>query len=540
MLRGYLDRATRHHISGWAVDEDRPDVPLYVVISNNGELLIRVLANRNREDLERVLGSGRHGFDIYLPGLCALRRHVISARIEGADADLQDSPMIIEPSLGFDAEAEASIKRQIAAADLPALNHIAGFFAEQIENILNYRAGLQSHEVLRHFRWRWFKHRGAPVANRAPDVPRRALIIDSRQPEYSGAVDGESAASLAQSLHRLGYEVTFVPVDLHPPESALAGLLGQAGVQFHYLPYTASVEEVLRRQQGTFDVVIVHRLTNAIRYIPIVRHYCSNARIIFSRPATFELFDDQTGRIGLRREFAEAVERHRVAELFAISQVDDVFTPSEADADALRLAMPEARVYVVPWTVALRPTVIPFERRHGVAFLGFEAPLRHQGTRSMIETVMKEVWAVHPEIHCIVRDESDLDLRGVLDNRVVTVGPDVTPSDLFDRVRLTVVPAVGHLAQRNVAESLGSGVPCVAPLQVLHDMGLPIEASFADMDTLPALAKPVIILHEDAQRNRQAAELGLDFIDLRHSERSVDAIVHDILKTRQYSAKKLG
>lgn len=530
MLRGYLDQATRQHVRGWAFDEAQPDVPVHVVVSVNGEVLARVLANRQRDDVEALHGSGRHGFDIYLPGLCALRRHRITARIEGCDEDLMYSPIIVEPADSFDAEVAASLGRLIAGADLATLDRAATVLAEHIEGILDQRAALQSHEVLRHFRHRWFRHRGASPPDRAPDPPARALIIDSTRPDTNDN-DSKTIESYALSLRRLGYDVTFVPADLSRP--AADDVLDRAGVQFHYRPYTASAEEVLRRQQGAFDVLLVHRLVNAVRYIPLARHHCPNARIVYSRPATADPLppggSTGVGRVG----FAEAMARHRRAELATASQADAVVTSCNPVAERLRSALPEAGVHVVPWSMPVRPTMVSFERRHGVAVLGLTDSLHNPGVRWLIDTVAAAVWSRDPDIECLIRDGAAPELPDGLDGRIARIGPDVTASDLFDRVRLTLVVSSEPAAHRRVAESLAAGVPCIAPADVLRDLAAPPPLFFCDTSNMLELAQAILALHSDVSANLEARKHGLDLIDSNHSAESTDSAMRELLQRRR-------
>ncbi|HTP91199.1 MAG TPA: Hint domain-containing protein [Xanthobacteraceae bacterium] len=62
-LRGFVDLISADSITGWAQDQVHLEAPVCLDIFAEGRLIGQVLANRYREDLERVgLGSGRHGF----------------------------------------------------------------------------------------------------------------------------------------------------------------------------------------------------------------------------------------------------------------------------------------------------------------------------------------------------------------------------------------------------------------------------------------------------------------------------------------------
>jgi hypothetical protein len=67
-LRGYVDRAGPDIVAGWAQSETHPEVPISLDIVVDGERVLRVLANRYRDDLRRAgLGSGKHSFEVRLP-----------------------------------------------------------------------------------------------------------------------------------------------------------------------------------------------------------------------------------------------------------------------------------------------------------------------------------------------------------------------------------------------------------------------------------------------------------------------------------------
>ena len=88
-LRGQLDLAMRDRIAGWAQDGAAPEAPVALQLLDNGMPITRVLANLARADLaDAGIGSGRHGFDIIIPGgLSPLARHVIQVRREADGAE---------------------------------------------------------------------------------------------------------------------------------------------------------------------------------------------------------------------------------------------------------------------------------------------------------------------------------------------------------------------------------------------------------------------------------------------------------------------
>src|SRR5579862_2656034 len=111
MLRSYLDRADRHGVAGWAHDDTQPDVPLSLLILDNEELVARVLANRYRADLEAAgIGNGRHAFELdFQDPSSPDERHVIRVCREADGADIERSPVVLQPRQPSDLAAQQQL-----------------------------------------------------------------------------------------------------------------------------------------------------------------------------------------------------------------------------------------------------------------------------------------------------------------------------------------------------------------------------------------------------------------------------------------------
>ncbi|MGN6367159.1 MAG: hypothetical protein ACTHN5_02750 [Phycisphaerae bacterium] len=82
---GSLDVANATHVSGWAYDPDFPTTAITVLLEVDGVVKSQVVASNTRADLQSLLGSTNHGYDISLASLnLASGSHSIS--IKGVDA----------------------------------------------------------------------------------------------------------------------------------------------------------------------------------------------------------------------------------------------------------------------------------------------------------------------------------------------------------------------------------------------------------------------------------------------------------------------
>ena len=69
MLRGHVDRLTRTGVTGWAADDDCPNVVLEVSVFVNGKKIAQIVCNLPRSDLGKlgIFGDGAHGFRFEFP-----------------------------------------------------------------------------------------------------------------------------------------------------------------------------------------------------------------------------------------------------------------------------------------------------------------------------------------------------------------------------------------------------------------------------------------------------------------------------------------
>ena len=97
-LLGSLDQVARDRIIGWARNAGAPNIPVRLLVLDDGVVIARIVADQHRPDLAQAgLGSGRHGFELTVPGgLSPLVRHVIAVQREADGQDLPRSPWIQE------------------------------------------------------------------------------------------------------------------------------------------------------------------------------------------------------------------------------------------------------------------------------------------------------------------------------------------------------------------------------------------------------------------------------------------------------------
>jgi glycosyltransferase involved in cell wall biosynthesis len=350
-------------------------------------------------------------------------------------------------------------------------------------------------------------------ASRRPKNLCRALVIDDRMPDAARDAGSNAILGHMRALIALGYQVEFVATQQIVDDAAPSSLPphGFEAVHWHQAPAVATVEEVLRRNAGAYDLIYLHRLSNASAYAGLARHWCPRAHVVYS---VADLHHVRLARQAQVQGLPNLLARARAvkqSELLAVHSVDAVITHSRAEAAYLAREAPGTRVHVVGWPVEVGARNVEFARRSGVAFIGSPG---HDPNRDavqwLIDEIMPRVWARDPALMCeIIGADWPAIFPDALDHRIWLAGrvPDLTT--VFDRVRLTVAPLrFGAGIKGKVLESFAADVPCV--MTSVAAEGLPLTPGVRQLvaDKPEQIAELICLLHADAEANSEAAQAG--------------------------------
>jgi hypothetical protein len=532
--RGQVEIATRLRLEGWAWDERAPDAPVALVILVNGDVIARVLANRYRKDLLQAgIGDGRHAFALHIPGgLSPSSRHVIQVLGEGDGCEMPGSPWVIEAAASFDAALEHAVAAALAALSAPEQRARAlHFLAVQSELLLQQSADADSGreaslvERQRERRLGRARHAGELEVPVGTSSRRRALVIDERLP--SANPDAAVVLSHMRALQALDFEVSFVAAEeaSPPTESAKRSCdeLSAVGVRVCRNPYYASVEEVLRRQRGDFDLVYLNRLSSAQKYLGLVRHCARRARVLLRLADLQSVRLERRALVDSRPEFTTQCLRVRRLECAAAAAADVVLTDSAAEARWLREAIDGVNVHLVPWSVPLRSIATPWRERAGVAFIGdFGLGWNVDAARHLATVIMPLVWRENPSIDCVlVGGGAPHDIERLAAPRVVVLRDACDCSAIFERVRLTVAPLrFGAGVGTGVLDSLAAGVPCVMSSGPAEGLGLPPSLTTV-ADTPEGIALLILDFHRNETRAVEYSRAARSFMGEVFAEATV-------------------
>jgi len=544
MLRGNVDIATLYEVAGWAHDEDQPNEPVSLLVTDNDKLIGRILANRFRADLKEAgIGEGQHSFEFKFPqSLPPSEKHVLRIRREIDGIDLAPSPITIEPSDAFDKEIQRSldeiIQRTGSGKDI---SKKIDFLVDEIETLLEKLGNLDGQKIDRD-RYRQYLRRwgrtpqdgGAlGVSSNSKGIPRRrALIIDDRLPQSDRDAASVAILSHILSLQRLGFETVFTPSIEFASTSENVAKFDAIGVTCCQSPFYSSIEDVLRRQAGEFDVVYMHRVSNVAKYGELVRFYNPKARRIFSVADLHHVRLERQAAIEDRPELVARSRWMQLIEYVAAVSADIVITHSTIEAAALAKQIPKSKIHTIGWAVTPKPTKVSFTKRRGVAFIGgYSHAPNLDAAKWLISEIMPLVRKQDPTIECLLVGSNMPDgLRELCGDGVVAIGHVPDLAEIFDRVRVTVAPLTfGAGIKGKVIESLAAGVPCICTPVAAEGLEFPEMLRSNISESATGLSELICRLHRDKSANAKSRQAGLDYVASAFSADRLDSAMRQAL-----------
>jgi glycosyltransferase involved in cell wall biosynthesis len=442
-------------------------------------------------------------------GLSPLAAHVIRVRRLGDGCELPGSPRLLEPREGTTLTRASELRlllRAAAHASADGLDELLRCLQDGMDEVRQIQTQRQSAP----------RGKVMPLlarVNARTKQTRRALVIDDRMPDPTRDAGSNAIVGHMRALIALGYAVEFVPAKL--TADAPPRLPELDAVHWHQAPGVASVEEVLRRNAGAYELIYLHRLSNAAAYAGLARQWCPLAQLAYSVADLHHLRLARQARVlGLPKLMAQA-RALKQTELVAMRTADAVITHSPAEAEYVAREAPSARVHVVGWPVDLKPSNTSFAARTGVAFIG---SVGHEPNRDaalwLVEEIMPRVWQHDPTLVCeIIGADWPGIFKDRLDHRIWLTGRVPDLATVFDRVRLTVAPLrFGAGIKGKVLESFAAGVPCV--MTSIAAEGLPLTGDLRRLvgDTSNKLAELICSLHAGSLHDEAIATAGHNMV----------------------------
>jgi len=362
------------------------------------------------------------------------------------------------------------------------------------------------------------------------DVRQRALFIDDSVPEPDKDAGSNAAFQHMLSLRRLGYKVTFLPGDNMARIDPYTTELQRRGIECLYHPYYFSVEDVFRKQATMFDLVYLHRHSNASKYAGMIRQHLPKARILYNVADLHFLRMQRQAELENDPSLREKAGQLRRIELGAMSFVDCVIVHSAAEAELLREIAPDIEVQVIPWTVPLRDITQITVRKPGIAFIGgYRHPPNVDAAQWAAQSIMPLLRGKVPGVELLlVGSHMPKEVSSLAAKDIVPVGYVPSLDSVFARIRLTIAPLrYGAGLKGKVLESMAAGIPCVMTTIAAEGIDLPAELKSLVADEPDALAERIATLCRDSAEYRRIVAAGKAHITANYSAERVDALIRE-------------
>jgi GT2 family glycosyltransferase/glycosyltransferase involved in cell wall biosynthesis len=344
---------------------------------------------------------------------------------------------------------------------------------------------------------------------------RQVLVIDSETPRPHHDSASLRLVNLMRLLIDDGAHVVFLPADLRHVEGDTARLQ-QHAIETWHAPFAKQPSAWLREHGHRFDVVMLSRHYVAAEFLPLIRRFAPQARLIFDTVDLHfvremrgaELADDA----GLRR----AAEHTRDRELALIRQSDVTLVVSPTERDMLSTLLPTARVDVLANLHEVAGTGMPFEQRHDLVFVGgFRHPPNVDGVLWFGREIFPLIHAQRPDIrfHCIGM-LPPAEVMALQAHPGITVHGHVAElSPYMDGVRIAIAPLrFGAGVKGKVNLSMAHGQPVVATSCATEGMHLTDGHDVLVADDADAFADAVLRLYLDKELWERLSTNGRDNI----------------------------
>jgi glycosyltransferase involved in cell wall biosynthesis len=287
-------------------------------------------------------------------------------------------------------------------------------------------------------------------------------------------------------------------------------------VECWHAPQAARPARWLREHGARFDAVMVSRYYVASEFLPLLREYAPQARLIFDTVDLHYLRERRGAEVAGDAALARAAERTRTLELGVIDKCDATLVVSDVERALLREDAPSAKVEILSNLHRVAGPGKPFAERHDLVFVGgFRHPPNVDAVRWFVLEAFPHIRERLPEVrfHCIgSHTPPEIDALAAVP-RVIVHGHVADIDPYMDGCRIALAPLrYGAGVKGKVNLSMAHGQPVVATGCAVEGMHLRDGEDVLVGDTPDAFADAVVRLYSDEALWTTLARNGLDSV----------------------------
>ena len=365
---------------------------------------------------------------------------------------------------------------------------------------------------------------------------RRVLVIDSATPRPDRDAASLRLVNLMGLLRDEQAHVVFYPGDGSHAGDATHRLQA-LGVEAWHAPFAATPAQWMRQHGRTFDTVMVSRHYVLREWLPLVRQFAPQAKLVLDTVDLHYLRERRGAELANDSALKRASERTRALELDMIARSDATLVVSDVERTLLAQDAPGARVEIVSLLHHISGQGLPFEQRHDLVFVGgFRHPPNVDAVKWFVSEVFPLVRARLPDVrfHCIGSD-TPAEITALAGQPGVVVHghvPDIDP--YMDGARIAVAPLrYGAGVKGKVNLSMAHGQPVVATGCAVEGMHLRDGEDVLVGDDPQSFADAVVRLYTDAETWQRLSRNGVANVQQHFSLDAARDVVRRVLLERK-------
>ncbi|HEY5802604.1 MAG TPA: glycosyltransferase [Lysobacter sp.] len=412
---------------------------------------------------------------------------------------------------------------------------------EGITSGTDIRRGIKQHQVRNQelFAQRWATrlkshpdHEMASVRTTDRHYARVVLIIDALTPQPDRDSGSLRLFNVMRLLREEGAHVVFIPAN-RAHDGQYTQSLQQLGVETWYAPFAKRPHAWIRAHGHRFDTVVVCRHYVLREWLPLLRKYAPQARVVFDTVDLHYLRERRGAELASDPALMRASERTRTLELDMITRSDATLVVSEVERSLLARDAPSAKVEILSNLHHINGRGQAFAQRHDLVFVGgFRHPPNVDAVRWFATEVFPRVRAQAPEMvfHCIGSDTpTEIEALGSEPGvRIHGHVPDLSP--YMDGARIAVAPLrFGAGVKGKINLSMAHGQPVVATACAVEGMHLRDGEDVLVADDAAGFAAAVLRLYRDEALWQRLADNGLANVERHFSLDAGREVVRRVL-----------
>jgi len=351
-------------------------------------------------------------------------------------------------------------------------------------------------------------------------IKKRLLYIDATTPTPdmdSGSIDSFNYMRIFQSL---SFQVTFAPLSNFSYEKRYTRDLQKIGIECLYAPYITNLDNHLKSVDYQYSVVLISRITEAIKSIDLIKKYCPNSVIIFN-PVDLHFL-----RIQRQARLLNSYKLHKKSlslknkELIIAKKSDCTIVLSPIEKEILLKENHQLNVEIIPFISTVQPDSHNFEQRNGILFIGnFQHPPNNDAIVYFIEKIWPLIQEKNPGIQFYIIGANPFpQLITMPHQNIYVLGYVKDISKYFNQCKVSVAPIrYGAGLKGKIRTSLSYGLPVVASSVAIEGMGLKHKSEILVADNEIEFANCIIELYNNKVLWTQMKTNGKSFVEKHYS-----------------------